>query len=698
MAYVDLLEDEVIPSRYLAVLCPKFRVTGFTLYSGSVYSMSFDLGTVIAVKNADTSLALGTSSSLNADQYFWDFELRTLYVRLSSGANPDTVFLVATYEICVANSEGVHWHRTPTDDTTRDVYFEPVIRRSPIQRQTVADSLTGSFPIQTSSIVLNNGEHWLEPHVHDSSFNRAEIRLYHWLGERLEVGNMKLVYRGLMSGVSYDGAVVTIKTFDRVDILSDEFRNPGVDNFFDSDTFVSLDPKAASYPIRQVYGRVDGHVPVNISYVEDAPTTSDNRTWVTQSGQDGLTEISRTVAVSPVSTTTRTYLNTTQGIDVGDCVRFDRVAGTDESKYVTTVDRTAHYIEHEAIVSAMASGDAVKRPFVSAITLLKDNAAYDLLYKTHYDVTTSLNGNASGFVLVNNFEATLTIGPLLPTDRLVCRVYGRTHDVTLSGGAFGAAGVVSGNLSQCLAVVVDLLKRCLAVTDAEINTASFTTALAQITDSVGLVIPDSVSGSFPKYRDLINKLMQTGLFRITVDTDLKWKVLAIDPVSASDRSIESDEILADSFSQDYEYSDISSEVTVSFNTREASTTPNELGNETSSVTATSDTAKYLHGVSHELTHDTLHFIEAEAQAVADRLSYIFGDRESRITLRARGRFLDAEIGQVLSVGRSALPGFEFDNDTTRSRNHVILEVSRTSNSIEIKATDQKGIQDNSASW
>ena len=47
MAYLDLLEDESIDSQYLAVIKPRRRATGFTLFSGSVYRLLFEYGEVV---------------------------------------------------------------------------------------------------------------------------------------------------------------------------------------------------------------------------------------------------------------------------------------------------------------------------------------------------------------------------------------------------------------------------------------------------------------------------------------------------------------------------------------------------------------------------------------------------------------------------------------------------------------------------
>ena len=101
MSYADLLEDETVKSNYLAILKPRRRVTDFAVFSGSVYSVSFDYGDVTSVYVDGVALTEAFTTSLSAGQYYWDYDNQTLYVRTSTSGNPNSVSTIVTYAIYV---------------------------------------------------------------------------------------------------------------------------------------------------------------------------------------------------------------------------------------------------------------------------------------------------------------------------------------------------------------------------------------------------------------------------------------------------------------------------------------------------------------------------------------------------------------------------------------------------------------------
>lgn len=693
MSYATLLEDETVKSNYLAILQPRRRSTDFSVYSGSVYSVSFDYGDVSSVYTDGVALTEAFSTSLSAGQYYWDYTNEMLYVRTAASGNPNSVNTIITYNLYVATYDA-HFYRDPLDDTTRVIYYEPHIVKSPELKQSNTDSFFGFLPAQSSSITLNNAEHVYEKHLYDSSFNRANIYVYHWLDE-LDVDNIKLIYSGNMSDVSYDQNKVTIKTYDPNKFLDDEFRNPTGDNFYSYDTFPALNPSYFSKPIRQIYGRVDGFVPVNIDYVQDNPTTSDNRIWAVCNGQTGISEISKTVSASPSSTTTRTYLNNCNGINVGDTIWLD--GATDYYVEVTAVNRTgSQYIEHAAIGAPMASGEFAKRGFVSVVYIRKDNQVYTAKYKRDYTITTLAN-NASGFTFETSLESNLSLASnLSPSDEVFCRVYGRVNDVTLNAVAYGSDNTQTGNMSNPMQILVDLMKRNVGIAEADMNLTSFTTVISSVTSASGMAIPKSSTDNFPTYKDIIVQILKSELIRFYQNDDQEWEVSLVAPVGTAEYEIASDEILRGSFSHDFKYSEILSDVTVEYNKRETDTV--KQGNAEDTVSAESNVAKYVHLVKKQKTFDSIHVYETDAQVLADRLSFYYGDRLGTITLKTKNRLFNTKLGNIITTQRTAQCGFDFDSETVNNRTGVVTDTLKSLNSISITLDDQKGIEDNSGDW
>lgn len=695
MAYLDLLEDETVQSQYLVVLRPRRRVEGFTVFSGSVYVASFDFGEVVRAWDGLTELTQGSSSTLSSGQFWHDVTNSMLYVRLSGGGDPDSVWLTVAYEIYAATIDA-HHNRIPTDSASRVVYFEPIVSKSNQIKQSTENALFGFSPVQSSNLNLINAEHLFERHLHDSSWNKAECLVYHWLDD-LEVSNIKLVLNGLVLSYKLNPPSVELRVVDRIDALSQEWVHPSPQEaFFDSVVFPSIDRNAIGKPVRLVYGFItDGFVPVNISSVEENPTTSDNRTWVVCTGQSNLADVSSTVPASPASTTTRTYLTSVSGFNVDDSVWIDKA--TDEYVLVTAVG--VNYIDHETLSVAATTGDTVKRAFVGKVTISQDNVEYIAKYGRDYTVTMSLAGTTSGFIFTTSMEANTGLPMTLRTiDRVYCRVYGPSNFVTLGGPAFGSNDTRTKNMAHPAQIVLDALKRHLGVTESEIDTASFTQALTDQSSGIGIAIPDGSFGTtFPKYKDVISQVLKSALAKLIIDADGKWSLLTVKPLGAVTKSIADDEILQKSIDWEYKYDDLVSQVTIEYAKREIG--PSLSGTDLfSRVSTVSDISTFLHKSTATKTERSAWAYEAEAQELSGRLMFILGDRRGSVTLRTKNRFYTTKLGDNIEVQRTYLPGYSVDGITVFSREHAVSEVDKGRTQVTITLDDRKGVEDNSGGW
>ena len=712
MTYANLLSDESVQSRYFAIIKPKRKAASFTLFSGSVYSQSFNYGIVYSVSIDGVQLTLGSSSSLSAGEFYWDRLTNILYVRTSDSTTPNDNFVVITYELYfTSHGSGDYWYRTPTSSITETVFYEPLIEKSPTIKQTVSDVLFGIQPQQSSSLKLINAEHIFEKHIYDSSFYKSSIQLYHALLERkfdqnitkfeLNTTNIRFVLDGFCTDYSYEDGTISLKITDRTNSFDKDYRNiDPAENFYTSSTFSNVDPSFIGKPIRYAYGFIEGWIPVNIDYNSDAPTTSNNRVWVALGEQNNINELTRNVVASPVSTDTRTYVNDANGFVIGDSVWFDRAVGTDEYEIITNVNYASDYIEHSALVGgAMVSGDAIKRSFIGNITIVQDNVKYQALYGRDYNPSLALAGGTTGFTFTSSLESNLSMpSTLSPNDKIYCRLYGRKTDTTISASPFGTDDLNTRNMTSPIVILYDLLKRS-GISESQIDTAGFQSLESTNTEAIAVGIPSESSDSnFPDLKSIIIDIMKTSLVRMYVNNDNKWTVSRLAPIVSTTKTIGDDEILDGSFDYSFNYSDVVSDITVEYAFREVSDDLSQSGSITSKVTATSETAQYLHGISKLLNFKSLHFRSTDAIILADRLSFIFGDREGLVNIQSTKRFFDNLLNDKITIQRTKLPGFDFDRDTLQDRNFAITEFQKDLNRVNLLLNDQKGIQDNSGSW
>ena len=696
MTYADNLNEEGINSQYLVVMKPRRLIdsTGWTLVSGTKYTQGFDFGQVIILDDDGTAQTEASDSTLGDGVWYFDADTEILYIDI--GSDPASSDIVVTYEIYVGTFDA-HFNRDPLDSDTRVVYYEPLVVRSPQIRQTTTDSLFGFMPTSSAQMVLSNATHLFEKHVYDSSFSFADISIYHWLGD-LDTDNMKLVFKGVSRSVGYTDLQITLSMLDRNDIFTQEYRNPVGTSFYTSGVFSDLDPTFENRPIRRVYGVVDGFVPVNVDFLEDNPTINDNRRWICIQDETNLGSVTATVPASPVSTISRTYLDSADGIRVGDAAWFNKAAN--EYKHVTAVNKTGnHYIDHDNLAAACVSGDTVKRSFVGNMVIIQDGVTYRPFFGRDYTEYTDATNKVAGF----DFKTTLESGPLgmpstlKPSDLVYCRLYGNQNAVTLGGSPFGSDSADTGNLTQAVVIMFDLLKN-LGLAESEIDTAAFTSLQSSLTDQIGLAIPQESTQDFPTYKTLLNSIMQTVLLKIFLDDDDKWSTYQTGPLGSVAKSIEDDEILRGTVRYQFKYADLLSKVIIEYAKREINEKHQPGGNNVSRETSTSTNAERLHKIERQKTFQSLHFLSSEASTLASRLRYVLGERSGRFRFATKNRFFDTELGDNIKIVRARLPGFEYDQDTDREREFTTLSTAKGLTRIDIELEDQKGIEDNSGSW
>lgn len=672
---------------------PRIIITDFwTTLSSPIYFVSFTLGHVIKVLADGVELTEDTSSTVASNKFYFDVDTNLLYINI--GGSPFSSQVVVTYELFFGTFDA-HWYRDPLDDTTRTVYYEPLVTRSPQITSSASDLLSGFLPTFSGNITISNATQFIQEHIYASSFNLAEIVIYHYLDE-LTVANTKLVLKGYCREINADDKDIQFSVLDATSFFDQEYRNPVGPSFYADATFADLDPIYSGRPLRQVFGVVDGFKPVNIDYVadNDSVTTTDNKRYICIADESNTGTVSTTVASSPASTTTRTYLTSVSGFRVGDTFWNKTVT----TKYGEITAVGANYIDHSSIGVANASGNTIERSFVGAVWVGRNENIYKLWYGRDYTEYSDATNKVIGFDINTAIgQADLGVDDLIyANDNIYCRIYGHKISETLSGGSFGSNSTTTGNKTNGIFILYHLLKTCLGLSEGDLNLTSFSSLHSSVTDEIGFAVPESTSNDFPTYKEIILSICQTLLIRLYSDFDGLWKISQTGPIGSNDKTIEDDEILLGSFKYNFSYQDILSRIYVQYAYREVG----DLGmsQQYSSVTQTSTVAKNLHGIDRQKTFDSLHFISSEAQTLADRLSFYFGDRRGTCIISTKNRFFDTELDSVIGISRTRMPGYSYDSDTLRSSSFSVSSTQKSLQQITIELDDQKGIEDNSGDW
>jgi hypothetical protein len=242
------------------------------------------------------------------------------------------------------------------------------------------------------------------------------------------------------------------------------------------------------------------------------------------------------------------------------------------------------------------------------------------------------------------------------------------------------------------------LKTGLSLSEDRLDLPVFTALAASVTDEVGFAMPFGPGENFPTIKNVLENLAITVLLKVGLNNDNLITISQTGPAGSAVKTIEDDEILSESFKYIFNYADIKSDILIEYNAKEVSDrfTSGNLFFDT--AYSSSNTAQRLHEVSAQQLFQSLHFLDGDAQKLADRLKFVLGDRRGTLSFTTKNRFFDTLINQAIIVSRNRMPGFPFDTDTNRDRLGVVLASSKSLEQITISLEDQKGIEDNSTSW
>lgn len=269
------------------------RITGWSLYSGSVYRVSFPEQVIVSVTEDGTSLSAGSSDSLSASKYWLDRKSGYLYLRTSGSVSPDTVFVVAKVKFFFSNV-GIS---APHDLSSGfEVPFLPIFRASSNFTVQVSNTknLLGVALTSGSKLEFENDHSFWGPIFDKYFFESHQVDVYSW--ERgLDVSEAKLVYRGRLEGKEWSDQVVSFKTVD----FLDELRAPVGTADLSTHPTAIISPSFATVQQRRVYGNLKGHVLTPIDQVTPSGylltgtvSVSAGGTTLTGSGTSFLNDLS----------------------------------------------------------------------------------------------------------------------------------------------------------------------------------------------------------------------------------------------------------------------------------------------------------------------------------------------------------------------------------------------------------------------
>lgn len=735
MSFDANLTDPKKEKHTLVVVRPRRRLTGWELYQDNdplaTYRVQVPLGFVTRVWNEyanDDGLYKSGSLALvllNVNSWYYDADTGYLYFTgfkvgsFGTFADPDDndlPGLTIEFELNLSDQTFIG-PRDPLDATSQKVNWIGCLEASPFAQSGSRQSVYGFFPVNSSSLRLQNADGWMNEFLYESTFNLAVCKGYILtnadLIEGMALGEVRQVFIGYTKAMRLERFAVSL---DCVDTLAFFEKAIALRRINDVDLVTyQVDFRAfldqTFWYIRRIFGRVEGHRPVNFNF-DYTPGTTVNRKWCTHAADEAIGSVSGarvfqddgtlvySINTGGANSTTRTYLTTAPKCMIDDGVIIKR-SGTDRYATVTAVG--PNYIDHSVISGSAAGGDTVTRPFVAKVTIKNNSQEFlDLLPGRDYDllVDDTETNRIRGFVLHDNVEASMTGAPFDPTSwDVFCTVYGRSEldqfqDASDVGEVSDHGGTVAAGAALIYRLLIDA-----GFSRDQISDEIFANFVNDSLD-VGFAVPEEKESlELPTYAEIIRQILQSCLSKLYVAEDSSGIAIGI----CDNRPFETPqdykvtELQHGQLTFEHDYTQIYSDVQVNYNRVEDR---NESARAQSKLEeADSEVAKSVHFVSQIFQMDSLLYAQADAIKLARRMAYILGDRRGYWTFNFELSFVNkTNLGTAYRIYRQQMPGYPLVENTQRDRELSVIEVNKGPNGVTLTLEDQKGIQDNSGAW
>lgn len=242
----------------LAILNGSKRLIAFSLHSGSIYKKeAFDVAVITSLEESGVGLLeVNALDGMSAGSFFNDRDNSTLYIWLADNSNPNSKFVVLTNKYFFSNRPSA----LPWDlNSGFEVYFEPQIKDTSSfgVELDIVNEATSAIEGQGSITFFNNSDFW--PKNYDKVFFENQIcSIYSW-NPKLAPSEAKLLFRGYVESKSYSSSEIKLALKDLLYQLRSTVNLKNI-----QDLELRNDPALDTAKQRMIYGRVQGHIPVNL--------------------------------------------------------------------------------------------------------------------------------------------------------------------------------------------------------------------------------------------------------------------------------------------------------------------------------------------------------------------------------------------------------------------------------------------------
>jgi len=304
----------------LATIEASQRLMGWTLYSGSVYTVSFSYSVISSIEENGTTLtSVGSIGAVVASSYFHDRDNGLIYLRASDSTNPNGKVEVCTFKLFFANGPV----RAPHDLSTGfDVEWIHLVKETSEFGVELDNYNQFGLAIEGSgNIRLINDQSYWASRFDKLTFENQRVSIYSW-NRDLPITEAKLIYKGRIVSKTWGPERIAFELKDTFN----ELRAPVTLNDLSSLSGARLIPSFSTLKQRLLYGKPQGVRGINYDHVMNGyPITGT------------LNSTNASTAVSGTGTAFLTQLSPNDQIQIGSSfVRGTIASITDDTNLVLT--------------------------------------------------------------------------------------------------------------------------------------------------------------------------------------------------------------------------------------------------------------------------------------------------------------------------------------------------------------------------
>ena len=231
----------------LAHIFPTQRIILWSLDSGAVYKTKVD-HFVESVLVDSTELSEGVSTSLNSGEFYFDFDSKYIYVRMTDDSNPQSNYVSVKYKIFFSNVA----INLPHDlSSGKEVCYQPLIYKISDFPVGIDNQNQFGIALESSGSISFFVDDFFIENFDKLFWENKEITIYSYLPDNLD--DKKIIFNGEVTDKSFSTTNIRFSIKDFVHKLKQPIQT---DLFSASDG--SINDSIIGKAKRIIYGRLEG--------------------------------------------------------------------------------------------------------------------------------------------------------------------------------------------------------------------------------------------------------------------------------------------------------------------------------------------------------------------------------------------------------------------------------------------------------